>query len=267
MRAHRRGRTSGAVGVNGIPLRKSQRHHPIGTNSFSGSVLVAHVAAPDETTMRIVELRRGETAAPAPPGPGPSSAMPQFRWPPPRWTARAVLPAGTVVTAEGEQLGSVFDRLRLALRRAGIPEWSVYAIGSDGFAVVSRLESIQDDGRPTAERWAVEPVRPRIFSLSDYITALFRATPGRYRTWSLLLRLFLSPRHQNRWMPRRWSDCSEPVLVNYPRSCGEPVCSRLATARRWSTSSSGPAKTTDPLKWHRAAFRFPNISQAPACGR
>jgi hypothetical protein len=92
-----------------------------------------------------------------------------------------VLPPGIAVTAAGEPLGAIFDRLRVAIRRAQITEWSVYAIGADGFAIVSRLERIENDGRPAAERWAVDPVRPRPFSVADYLAALFRANPGRYR--------------------------------------------------------------------------------------
>lgn len=144
--------------------------------------LLVHLLAPGEQEMQVFELDKGATANPGPPGPGPSSKeFPQFPWPPFQWTARLVLPPGVAVDAAGEPLGSIFDRLRAALRRAQIEDWSVYAVGTDGFAVVSRLEHINDDGRPAAERWSLDAVRPRPFSLADYLTALFRADPGRYR--------------------------------------------------------------------------------------
>jgi len=143
--------------------------------------LLVHVLAPGEQEMRVFELDRGATANPGLPKPPPSSEFPQFPWPPFQWTTRSVLPPGVAITAAGEPLGSIFDRLRAALRRGKIEDWSVYAVGTDGFAVVSRLEHINDDGRPAAERWSLDAVRPRPFSLTDYLTALFRADPGRYR--------------------------------------------------------------------------------------
>jgi hypothetical protein len=109
--------------------------------------------------------------------------MPQFPWPPPRWSSRAVLPAALVIARESEPLGPIFDRLREALRRADISEWSVFAVGGEGFAIVSRLENIDDDGRPTPTRWSIDRLsaRPRSFSIPGYIAALFNASPGRYR--------------------------------------------------------------------------------------
>lgn len=145
--------------------------------------LLVHLLLPGDQEMRVFELDRGATAAPSPPPP-PSPApavLPQFPWPPPRWTARSVMPPGVAIAAAGEPLGSIFDRLLSALVRAKIDDRSVYAIGSDGFAIVSRLERINDDGRPAAERWSLDAVRQRPFSLADYLTALFKANPGRYR--------------------------------------------------------------------------------------
>jgi hypothetical protein len=88
-----------------------------------------------------------------------------------------------VIARESEPLGSIFDRLRGALRRADISEWSVFAVGGEGFAIVSRLENIDDDGRPTPRRWSMDrfDARRPSFSVQGYISALFKASPGRYR--------------------------------------------------------------------------------------
>jgi hypothetical protein len=168
------------------------------------AVLIAHVFAPPGQPVRVFVLTRPMAAAkpPAPGGPPPSppakvpspseprpptstpdtgAVLPQFPWPPPPWSLRAVLRPGLGVTADGEALGTIFDRLRAALSRAAIDQMSVFAVGTDGFALISRLESILDDGRPSAHRWSTESVRARSFSVSDYLRALFAATPGRYR--------------------------------------------------------------------------------------
>ena len=113
--------------------------------------------------------------------------MPQFPWPPPRWTSRLVLPPGVAVRAEGELLGDIFSRLRAALTRADITEWSVYAIGTDGFAIIARLENIDDDGRPTPTRFQAPGVRSRTFDIRDYLTNLLRARVGRYRVVALVV--------------------------------------------------------------------------------
>lgn len=126
------------------------------------------------------------TAGSKPP-PKPSAGLPQFPMPPPQWTLRTVLPPGLIVTREGEPLGDIFDRLRQALTRAQIQDFTVYGIENDGFAVVARMESIDDDGKPASERWIQGVVRPAVFSVGDYLKALFTARPGRYRVIAFLV--------------------------------------------------------------------------------
>ena len=127
----------------------------------------------------------------AQPGPRPPlEVMPQFPWPPPRWTSRYVLPKGLVVTGEADTLGILFDRITKGLIRGKIYEWSAYGVGNDGFAIVSRMEQIADDGRPKpgAKRWAVQRrLHERPVSLAEYIRALFLARPGRYRVIVLIV--------------------------------------------------------------------------------
>ncbi len=124
---------------------------------------------------------RKELLSPPPPVP----PMPQFPWPPPRPTATLRLPDSLVAVPGHDALGAVFDRLRDALRRVDVGWWSVYAIGDDGFAVVTKMETIDADGRPKpgTERWSGpnDQVPPHFSGIGDYLKALFSARPGFYR--------------------------------------------------------------------------------------
>lgn len=115
--------------------------------------------------------------------------LPAFPWPPPKWTSRFVLPRGLVVNERPESLGAYYDRLRSALQRARIEEWSVYAVGSDGFAIVSRMESIQSDGtpQPGGRRWSTERTPGARDSFWQYLQSLFRAEAGRYRVIAFVM--------------------------------------------------------------------------------
>ena len=132
------------------------------------------------TTVDSLLFRRAETATVNGGG-----EAPQFPWPPPKPTSFQTLPAGLVTAGEGDSLGRVFDRLKLALSRIEGGFWSVYAIGSDGFAIVTKIEAIEPDGRPKPlpDRWLTPSDRlpRRITGIGDYIRALFGARPGRYR--------------------------------------------------------------------------------------
>ncbi len=115
----------------------------------------------------------------------PPLAMPQFPWPPPSATAVLPLPDSLVAVPGRDSLGAVFDNLRVALTRVDVGWWSVYAIGPNGFAVVTRMEAIEADGRPKpgAERWSGLSAQetPRFSGIGDYLKALFSARPGFYR--------------------------------------------------------------------------------------
>lgn len=126
---------------------------------------------------------------PPTPVPPPPDGLPQFPWPPPNWTSRHVVPAGLAITSADQSLGQVEARLKAALSRAGISEWSVYGIKDDGFAMATRIESIEKDGTPKQgnARWSVaDPAlaalqEQRSFSLWEYLRSLFTAQRGRYR--------------------------------------------------------------------------------------
>ena len=111
--------------------------------------------------------------------------MPQFPWPPPPPTASLRLPDRLVAVPKQDSLGAVFDRLRDALQRVDVGWWSVYAIEADGFAVVTKMEAIDIDGRPKSgtERWSGpnDQLPPHFSGIGDYLRALFSARPGFYR--------------------------------------------------------------------------------------
>ena len=107
--------------------------------------------------------------------------IPTFPWPPPEPTTLTVLER--VMVADGVvSLGEVADRLTAALARAGYSERSFYAVPG-GFALATRLEQIDFDGTPKPEpgRWSAGFPPREVFSLSDFVSALFMAPEGHYR--------------------------------------------------------------------------------------
>jgi hypothetical protein len=83
----------------------------------------------------------------------------------------------------GYSLFDVSEKLVTALQRAGYVEHSFY-YAPCGFALVTRLEQIDDGGTPLEgqNRWNINVVAGlRVFSLSEYLRALFLAPMGRYR--------------------------------------------------------------------------------------
>lgn len=133
--------------------------------------------------------RNGETGSPPPPAspspPPPMAAIelsiPQFPWPPPEPTGRAVLDRDRCA-AGAATWGAVAQRLETALGQAGYFEHSYYAVPG-GFALVTRLEQIEFDGtpKPPPQRWSADAPRHEVFSLRDYLRALFTAPQGHYR--------------------------------------------------------------------------------------
>jgi hypothetical protein len=103
-----------------------------------------------------------------------------FPWPPPMPSAREVLPpelfgAGRLLT-----LGEADALLTRALRSNGYTETSYYEVPG-GFAVVTRMEQINDGGGFAPARWRLEPGPLARFSLRGYLEALFTAPRGHYR--------------------------------------------------------------------------------------
>lgn len=114
----------------------------------------------------------------------PDAAVPQFPWPPPAASARETVPGSLLAAGRSlDRLGGVDTILGAALERTGYAEKSYWAVPR-GFALATRLEQIDANGRPKPPpaRWSAET--PRLageFSLSAYLRALFTADPGYYR--------------------------------------------------------------------------------------
>ena len=108
-----------------------------------------------------------------------------FPWPPPQYSVAHTVPRSLLLLGTDPadvSLMAVAGRLEIGLDAAGYVERSFYGIGCDGFALVTRLEQIEDDGRPVegGERFETDsPDEP--FSLTGYLARLFYAPPGHYR--------------------------------------------------------------------------------------
>ncbi len=111
--------------------------------------------------------------------------MNDFDWPPPEPSTKVTIPRALLlagVAGADETLGTVGDRLERALIDAGYVEYGYQSIGCSGFAMVTRLERIDEDGRPLQGtiRFAAPEARPD-WSLGSYLSRLFYAPPGYYR--------------------------------------------------------------------------------------
>jgi hypothetical protein len=110
------------------------------------------------------------------------SAMPKFQWPPPAASATYV-----IRSLQPDQelaiytLGDLDNFLLSILDETGYVERSYFAV-PDGYALVTRLERIYDDGRVVTEnRWSINDTGLTEFSFRDYIQKLFFAEPGLFR--------------------------------------------------------------------------------------
>jgi hypothetical protein len=83
---------------------------------------------------------------------------------------------------DGTTLGDVARRLERALASVGYGERSYYTVPG-GFALATRLEQITPDGTPKTDpqRWSTALPEQPVFSLGDYLHALFAAPQGDYR--------------------------------------------------------------------------------------
>jgi hypothetical protein len=109
--------------------------------------------------------------------------VPKFPWPPPKASASDTIPRELIVdNAAHPLLGTVERAIESAFQQAGYGEKSYYSVPG-GFAMASRMEQMNQDGssKGSADRWSLEVPRLSTFSLSLYLTALFRGRPGYYR--------------------------------------------------------------------------------------
>jgi len=114
-------------------------------------------------------------------GGGGHNLFPALPWPPPSASAEQIVSASLLGrNKEIASLGDVDLLLSSALENNGYFEKGYLAV-PHGFALVTRIEQIDEDGtskRPPA-RWSLNPVPE--FSLGGYLARLFTANPGLYR--------------------------------------------------------------------------------------
>ena len=146
---------------------------------------------------------------------------PQFPWPPPRASATEVIPRTLLAPGAGATyLRDVDRRLSAALDRKGYTEKSYFAV-PDGFALVTRIEQIGEDGTPKndPDRWSLKPPRLQRFSLASYLEALFRARPGHYRVIVFIVtphpfsqaKVAVTPEQASEWLGEGLNQLPEPI--------------------------------------------------------
>lgn len=112
-----------------------------------------------------------------------TSRIAQFPWPPPRASAFVNIPQDLLIRTNTQPtLGIVAERLQKILNQAGYDEMSWYE-APGGFALVSRFEQFDDEGRPVpgAARFLPELFSPPIRGAWDYLTRLILSRKGHFR--------------------------------------------------------------------------------------
>jgi len=106
--------------------------------------------------------------------------IPEFPFPPPEPSASYQLyPYFT----GSKNLFDVEQKLRQALEACGYYEKRYFYV-KNGFALITRIEQMQENGTPLMEnRWNPKPIREESFSLSGFISALFTSKPGYFRVF------------------------------------------------------------------------------------
>ena len=150
----------------------------------------------------------------------PAHNIPQFPWPPPKSSAFDKIPSEFLNAKKS--LKDVANKLEETFDQTGYTQKKYYSV-PDGFALVSQLEQFWPDGTSKEEpdRWAAEFRPPRIFSLTSYIKAIFKANPGRYRIVAFIVtsQPFEEGKENiTREEARSWLDSGMVVL---PKSIGE----------------------------------------------
>lgn len=118
----------------------------------------------------------------------PAMPEPTLPWPLPEPSARAVLPDALQPSRSLIELNllMVANRLEHALREAGYSENGFYNIPG-GFALVTRIERIREDGKPASQRF-LPPNEREAHTLISSLDRLFGSAPaGRYRLVMLVV--------------------------------------------------------------------------------
>lgn len=80
-------------------------------------------------------------------------------------------------------LSFVDKKISGVLKKCGYDEFSYFSFGSFGYAIITKIERINDDGSYVSEdiRWNINQGVINAFSFIDIVKAIFFATPARYR--------------------------------------------------------------------------------------
>lgn len=166
---------TGAVNTHANRATVNTSTRPANTSVSNSNVPAANTS----TTPNQNSMRNGDTHA----------EIPEFPWPPPKSSGRTTLARELFVKQQGPTLLSdVSNNLRDAFRKCGYGEISWYST-PNGFALVSQLEQFKADGTPLdgEDRWAISVRAQKIFTVSDYLRALFTAPRGRYRVLAFVV--------------------------------------------------------------------------------
>jgi hypothetical protein len=184
----------------------------------------------------------------------PIGAPPMFPWPPPLASAQqSLLRSLFSRDSQNSSFADIDDRLTSALDAKGYFEKSYYQVPG-GFAVVTRLEQIEADGRSKTvpERWSVDPPRLTNFSLDGY-SALFSASSGYYRIIVFIVTNVpfaqsdkrFSQQEASAWLHSGLNELPESIgLLHYPPdiACTVQIYEFMSTGKK----DSAPAFTLQP---------------------
>jgi HEAT repeat protein len=123
-------------------------------------------------------------------------SLPPFPWPPPRFSNWSVLPS-ELLGSNSITLSNVHEKLREALNDLGYDGQGLFEVPGEGFALVTRVERINDDGTSVTgiHRWTRDRIPPA--SVSDYVSKLFLERPGRFRLFVFAVTTLGDFRHRD----------------------------------------------------------------------
>jgi hypothetical protein len=118
-----------------------------------------------------------------------SAAMPEFPWPFPKPLEQANVPMELLKREDGSMLKDLDSQIQKALTGAGYGSNRYFRIRTGGFAIATRMERYESNGRSSYEpdRWAVSDSTTSSFSLRGFLTALFTGKTGQYRLFVIVV--------------------------------------------------------------------------------
>jgi hypothetical protein len=148
-----------------------------------------------------------------------------FSFPPPKAVHYALIPNRDLLNSDGQTtFQNVSDKLATALENAGYNagDRSFFGNSADEFAIVTKIERIQEDGAPlkTDARWDDSSNLPTARSPSEYLNYLIDGKKIVYRVFAFVV----TPKTYNFYrnsppsfeMAKEWMNKGEPVLGGEP---------------------------------------------------